>query len=146
MKHDRNSMSRAVFMPLQSAWEHTMTAGLRQATDVELLWMLDEIEVQLGERAAPWGSRTRSPEDTLPGEDDVPDWDDKSPEELLAITRELESDRERKPAGLAGPPHRTDWTCASEPRRARGDQRPIALRCEELEPRYPPSVSFALVA
>ena len=146
MKQDPNSMSRAVFTPLQSAWADTMTAGLRQATDVELLWMLDEIEAQLGERAAPWECKTRSPEDTLPGADDIPDWDDKSPEELEAIARELESDRERKPTGLpAGPPHRADWTRYPDPRRARGDQQ-IALRCEELEPRYPPSISFALVA
>lgn len=143
MKNDRDSMSRAVFTPLQSAWENTMAAGLRQATDVELLWMLDEIEVQLGERAAPWGRRAPSMDDTLPGADDIPDWDDKSPEELDAIARELEFDRERKPAS---PPHRTDWTRYPDPRRARGDQPQAALRCEELEPRYPPSAAFAMVA
>lgn len=131
MKRDRDGVSDAVLTPLRSAWEDTVAAGLRQASDVELLWMLDEIEAQLGERSAPWHDRPLEGDALAETPDDIPDWDAKSPEELAAIVRDLERDPR---ARRAEKPH-------SQQPHARG------LRCEELEPRFPPSgLACTLVA
>ena len=131
MTRDRDGMPEAVLTPLRAAWEDTVAAGLRQASDVELLWMLDEIEAQLGERAAPWHGRPLEGDALAEAPDDIPDWDGKSPEELVALVRDLERDSF---ARRAEKPHA---------RRPHGR----ALRCEELEPRFPPSgLAFALVA
>lgn len=138
MTRDRNGLPDVVLTPLRSTWEDTVAAGLRQASDVELLWMLDEIEAQLGERAAPFAGRPLAGDSLLEASDDIPDWDDKSPEELAAIVADLEA----VPAGLderqrPEKPHLLR-------RRLRGapDAGPARLRCEELEPRFPPSVTL----
>lgn len=133
MMPNRNSMSQAVLTPLGSTWEDTVAAGLRQATDVELLWMLDEIEVQLGERAPAWAG-PRPAADGFGMADDIPDWDDKTPQELEAIVRELETepDEAAKPFRPRGPSSR------------RAERLLSSLRCEELEPRLPPSTFITL--
>lgn len=131
MMRDRDGVPDAVLTPLRSTWENTVAAGLRQASDVELLWMLDEIEAQLGERAAPWHGRPLEGDARTESADDIPDWDDKSPDELAAIVHELERD----PRG-----HRAEKPHARYPHGR-------ALRCEELEQRFPPSgLACALVA
>lgn len=137
MKRNASTVSSNVLRPLRATWEANVSAGLRQATDVELLWMLDEIEAQLGERH-PACETVRTSYEELPEE--IPDWDDKSPEELEAIIRELEeelavADAPREAAAPVQKPHarrggRVPHTAEVQAAR---------LRCEELEPRYPPT-------
>src|SRR5262249_14464628 len=86
MNSKRHYLTEAILNRLRATWTDAVAAGLRGASEVELLWLLDEIEAQLGQRTVAWSSPTAPPDEW----DDIPDWDDKTPEELDAIARDLE--------------------------------------------------------
>jgi hypothetical protein len=140
MKRNPGSVTHAVLTPLRSAWEDTVSAGLRQATDVELLWMLDEIQAQLGERTAAWSGSRLAADECVESPDEIPDWDDKSPEELEAIIRDLEEEPDDTPHTVPAPHRPAQF--ARRGNRCASATLPSNLRCEELEPRLPPSAAF----
>jgi hypothetical protein len=165
MNNERRNLQETILKLLGAVWEDEVAADLRQASDGELFQILDKIETQLRELQAP---AIREAEagltDLFDDMADVPDWDEKTPEELTALVEELErqlSGQEERIGAWSGqaPSRKLLFKVhdSAKPRRDQSAARkrsrlslpvkvPTRLSCEELEPRSPTSMVAASIA
>jgi hypothetical protein len=152
MNHERRNLQDAILHLLGTAWEKEIAVTLDHASDGDLLHVLGRIDAQLRElRESTVAESEAALADLFDALDDVPDWDDKTPEELAALAEELETPAAyREELSFQANRHeapklRRDLSGGA--RKRTKVSLPVHLNCEELEPRLPPSaVAASLVA